>query len=93
MNRRILAWAAPDDAGDAGLDVWHALDRIRVPVTVAWGELDVPADVPFYRKIAERIPGAVARPIPGAAHLPSIDRPDVVAQLVRETQAGSRTTP
>jgi pimeloyl-ACP methyl ester carboxylesterase len=88
MNRRILDWGAPDDAGDAGLDVWHALGDIRVPVTVAWGELDVPADVPFYRKIADRIPGAVARPLPGTAHLPSIDRPEVVADLVRERLAG-----
>ena len=89
MNRRILEWAAPDDAGDAGLDVWHALGDVRVPVTVAWGELDVPADVPFYRKIAERIPGALARPIPGTAHLPSIDRPEAVAELVRERIGGS----
>jgi pimeloyl-ACP methyl ester carboxylesterase len=88
MNRRILEWAAPDDAGDAGLDVWHALADVRVPVTVAWGELDVPADVPFYAKIAARIPGAVARPIPGTAHLPSIDRPEVVAELVRERIGG-----
>jgi pimeloyl-ACP methyl ester carboxylesterase len=88
MNRRIIAWAAPDDAGDAGLDVWHALDRIRVPVTVAWGEFDVPADLPFYRRIAERIPGATARPIPGTAHLPSVEQPETVARLVRERLAG-----
>ncbi len=87
MNRRIIAWAAPDDAGDAGLDVWHALDRIQVPVTVAWGELDVPADLPFYVKIAERIPGALARPIPGTAHLPPVEKPEIVARLVRERLA------
>ncbi|HEV7623741.1 MAG TPA: alpha/beta fold hydrolase [Amnibacterium sp.] len=88
MNRRILAWAAPDDAGDAGLDVWHALGEIRVPVTVAWGELDVPADLPFYRRIADRIPGAVARPVPGTAHLPSVEQPGTVATLVRERLSG-----
>jgi pimeloyl-ACP methyl ester carboxylesterase len=88
MNRRIIAWAAPDEAGDAGLDVWHALDSIRVPVTVAWGEFDVPADLPFYRRIAERIPGALARPLPRTAHLPSVEQPETVARLVRERLAG-----
>jgi pimeloyl-ACP methyl ester carboxylesterase len=84
MNRRILRWSAPDDAGDAGLDVWHALAELQVPVTVAWGELDVPADRPFAVRTAERIPGALARPLAGVAHLPSVEQPEAVAALIRE---------
>lgn len=84
MNRRIIAWGRPDDAGDAGLDVWHELGAIRVPVTVAWGSFDVPADLPFFELIAARIPGARRHVIDGVAHLPGLERPDLVAELVRE---------
>lgn len=84
MNRRIIAWARPDDEGDVGLDVWHHLDAIRTPVTVAWGSYDVPADLPFFERIAARIPGARRVVIDGVAHLPGVERPDVVADLVRE---------
>ncbi|HEY8319668.1 MAG TPA: alpha/beta hydrolase [Amnibacterium sp.] len=89
MNRQILAWAAPDGAGDAGLDVWHAFDRIRVPVTVVWGEYDVPADLPWFEPIVERIPGARRVVLPGVAHLPGVERPDLIAPLVREQMARS----
>ena len=87
MNRRIIAWARPDGEGDVGLDVWHALGDLRLPVTVAWGALDIPADLPFYELIAARIPGARRVVLDGVAHLPGVERPDLVADLVREQVA------
>jgi pimeloyl-ACP methyl ester carboxylesterase len=84
MNRGILAAAAPDDAGDAGLDTWRTLDRIAVPVLAAWGDLDIPADIPFYEETARRIGQGPGRTVPGVAHLPGLEEPALVADLVRE---------
>ncbi|MDH2444575.1 alpha/beta hydrolase [Amnibacterium sp. CER49] len=85
MNRRVLDIGAPDSAGDSGLDTWHALGSVRVPVVAAWGALDVPADLPWYERIAEGLGDAVPRVLPDSAHLPSLDAPEVVAELIRET--------
>jgi pimeloyl-ACP methyl ester carboxylesterase len=88
MNRRILKIGAPDDAGDSGLDTWHELSEIQAPGIVAWGDLDLPADLPWYRLIADRLPRVTPRELPGVAHLPSLEQPQTVAALVREVAAG-----
>lgn len=87
MNRRILKIGAPDDAGDSGLDTWHELAEIGAPGIAAWGDLDQPADLPWYRLIADRLPRVSPRELPGTAHLPSLDQPQTVAALVREVVA------
>jgi pimeloyl-ACP methyl ester carboxylesterase len=90
MNRRILKIGAPDDAGDSGLDTWHELGEIEAPGIAAWGDLDIPADLPWYRLIAERLPRVTPRVLAGVAHLPSLEQPQTVAALVREVAAGVR---
>nr|BFF16439.1 hypothetical protein GCM10025699_77420 [Microbacterium flavescens] len=55
MNRVILDSGAVGDPGDAGLDTWRTLDGIGVPVLASWGELDIPADLPFYEETARRL--------------------------------------
>jgi pimeloyl-ACP methyl ester carboxylesterase len=84
MNRRILDVAAPRGAGDAGVDAWTRLGEIAVPVTCAWGDLDLPCDLPFYDETVRRLGQGPARVLPGVAHLPGLERPAVVAELVRE---------
>jgi pimeloyl-ACP methyl ester carboxylesterase len=88
MNRRILAVGAPDEAGDSGLDTWHELGEIEAPGIAAWGDLDQPADLPWYRLMADRLPRVTGRVLPGVAHLPSVEQPQTVAALVREVAAG-----
>lgn len=88
MNRRILKIGAPDDAGDSGLDAWHELAEIEAPGIAAWGDLDLPADLPWYRLMADRLPRVSPRVLPGVAHLPSLEQPQTVAALVREVAAG-----
>lgn len=84
MNRRIFDIGAPDGAGDAGVDTWTRLQDISVPVLVTWGDLDIPADLPFYEETARRLGQAPARILPDVAHLPGLERPELVADLVRE---------
>ncbi|WP_082517748.1 alpha/beta fold hydrolase [Curtobacterium sp. Leaf183] len=84
MNRRILEVAAPDSAGDAGVGAWTRLGDVAVPVLTTWGDLDIPADLPFYEETARRLGQGPARVLPGVAHLPGLEQPAVVADLVRD---------
>lgn len=88
MNRRILAIAAPDSAGGAGVDAWTRLGDVSVPVLCAWGELDVPCDVPFYEETARRIGQGTVRVLPGAAHLPGLEQPALIAEMIRNAARG-----
>lgn len=87
MNRRILEVAAPDSAGSTGVEAWTRLGEIRVPVLTTWGDLDIPADLPFYEETARRIGQEPGRVLPGVAHLPGLEQPALVADLVREVVA------
>lgn len=88
MNRRILDVGAPDSAGDAGVDTWTRLAEISVPVVSTWGDLDIPADLPFYEETARRLGQGPGRILPGVAHLPGLEQPELVADLVREVLRG-----
>jgi pimeloyl-ACP methyl ester carboxylesterase len=87
MNRRILAVDHGEGVGDAGLDAWHRLGEITTPTLATWGDLDVPPDLPFYALMGERLGHAEARVLEGVAHLPMLERPALVADLIRETAA------
>jgi pimeloyl-ACP methyl ester carboxylesterase len=88
MNRRILANEGSENAGEGGVDAWSRLEEIGAPVTIAWGELDVPLIVEQCHTIAERIPGARPQELAGVAHLPSLERPDELAALIQASTSG-----
>lgn len=80
MNGRILR-AAPA----ANTDIVAAYDRlgeIAVPTLVIQGDLDFPHIRQRSRHVAAAIPGATAHELAGAAHLPSLERPDEVTALI-----------
>jgi 3-oxoadipate enol-lactonase len=58
--------------------------RIDVPTLVIVGEGDVSTPPDHVRATAERIPGAQFAVIPNCAHLPCIERPDALADLIGE---------
>jgi pimeloyl-ACP methyl ester carboxylesterase len=68
---------------DPGVPAWDRLGELSMPVTVACGLLDVPAIVAEGRAIAERIPDARFAELEDVAHLPSLEAPERVAELVR----------
>ena len=43
MDRRVFEHGAPDEAGSNGVDGGGRLGELRMPVTVAWGELRTPS--------------------------------------------------
>ena len=85
MNAVALSHEAEDVALTSEVDAWHRLGEIQVPVTVAWGDLDVPVIIDQSRHLADHLPDARGQVIPQTAHLPYVERPELVAELIRET--------
>jgi pimeloyl-ACP methyl ester carboxylesterase len=83
MNEVVLRHDAPETAGESGVDAWRRLEELTVPVTVAWGDLDVPFLVERCEQLVARVPGARRRVLAGNAHLPYLEDPARVAELVR----------
>jgi pimeloyl-ACP methyl ester carboxylesterase len=82
MNAIILGNGAREDDGGSGVDAWHRLDEIGVPVTVACGELDVPFLIARSRELPGRLRGGRYCQLPGMAHQPYLEQPGQVADLV-----------
>jgi pimeloyl-ACP methyl ester carboxylesterase len=49
---------------------------------VVWGEADRVADLGYGRALAASIPGAEFVTVPGAGHLPHIERPESTFALI-----------
>lgn len=62
--------ATPDTA-------WAALPDVKMPVMTVWGPLDEPTVTQWMKLVKDRVPGAVGFEVPGTAHLPNLERPDL----------------
>ncbi|PWS37751.1 alpha/beta hydrolase [Falsiroseomonas bella] len=60
------------------------LPRIAIPALVAVGEGDTLTPPHLAEEMAAGIPGARLARIPGAGHLPSMEKPEAVTALLRE---------
>ena len=85
MNGVVLDNAVPEEAGESGLNAWAQLEQIQVPTTIVWGDLDVPFTVEQSAHVAGRIPRSRQQRLSGMAHLPYLERPDLVADIIRGT--------
>jgi 3-oxoadipate enol-lactonase/4-carboxymuconolactone decarboxylase len=68
----------------AGFDLTDAVGRIRSRTLCVAGEYDVPTPPALLADLAAAIPGARQVTIPGVAHLPAYERPDVLSALLLE---------
>jgi pimeloyl-ACP methyl ester carboxylesterase len=59
------------------------LGEVTLPVLAVTGELDVLTPPKFAEALADRIPGATARIVPGAGHLAMAERPGDVNDVLR----------
>ena len=64
--------------------VCEDLDRVRVPTTIAWGELDRLVGPP---RPERRPPGSRFVKLESCGHTPNWDAPDLIADLLIETSA------
>ena len=86
MVRRSFELQLP--VGDAATPTWSeppALERLEAvlaPTLVVVGELDVPTFRALAAHVAARIPGARLERVPEAAHMPSLEQPDLFNRLL-----------
>ena len=84
MNAIIIGNDVPEAEGAAGIDAWHRLAEIMIPVTVACGDLDVPFIVDRSRLLAARLPAARHQPRRhGTPALPGISQYGSAADPLR----------
>ena len=88
MNRVSLAAADPGTSQPHG-DQWSRLGSITVPTAVVYGSLDLPYLRLVNEQVAEAIPYATWHWVEEAGHLVAMERPDAVADVVREILARS----
>jgi pimeloyl-ACP methyl ester carboxylesterase len=72
---------------DPGLGKW--LHRIRLPTCVVWGDTDRLFPQEYGRRLAAMIPGARFTLLRDCGHLPQVEQPDALADVVREQLAGA----
>jgi len=87
MNATILRHDISEDAGASGVDAWARLEEVQIPTTVACGGRDVSFLVTRGQELAQRLPRGRYRVLEGAAHLPYLEDPGMVASLVEEALA------
>jgi len=82
MNAIALKNEIPEESGKSGIVAWSRLEEIQIPVTVACGDLDLPFIVERSKQLADWLPDARHHVLNGMAHLPYLEKPDVVADLI-----------
>ena len=82
MNRIVIANGEFEADGASGLDAASRLDEIAIQAIVACGELDVAIKVQRSAELADALPNATYRSLPGRAHLPYVEDPDEIAALI-----------
>jgi pimeloyl-ACP methyl ester carboxylesterase len=85
MNAIVLANETAEHTGSSTVEAWPVLAKIELPVAVACGDLDLPDLVERWRTRGARLPRGHHRVLPGTAHLPYLDQPQRVAQLIQRT--------
>ncbi len=88
MNGIALAHETPEPAGGSGLDAWPRLAEVGAPAVVAWGDLDLPFLVDRCAVVGATLPRARTAVLTGTAHLPYLEQPDAVADLVADALTG-----
>jgi 3-oxoadipate enol-lactonase len=66
----------------AELDLRPQLDRVKIPVLVLVGEHDEATPPPMSRELAAGLPNARLKIIPGCAHVPQLQAPQVFLQAI-----------
>jgi pimeloyl-ACP methyl ester carboxylesterase len=64
------------------------LDELDVPALLAVGEYDIAYERELTKRMAASLPNARSMTLPAVAHLPQLEEPVVVAELIADFVAG-----
>ena len=67
---------------EARPDAWNRMEEVSAPTLLVVGDEDFTALVDRHETLSETMPNAFAVVLEGAAHIPSIERPDLVNSLL-----------
>ena len=81
MNGRVLN-ASPAGKTTDVTPMYGRLGEIEVPTLVAWGSLDFPHIQERGKQIVGLVKNGEAYELEGTAHLPSLERPEVVTEML-----------
>lgn len=65
-------------------DAWHRVGEIGAPTLLLVGDEDFTAIIERHEHLSEEMPNAFAAVLEGVAHIPSIERPDLVNAMLLE---------
>ena len=85
LDMNGIALAMPELAHE--IEPPSAYDRLtdlHLPLLVLWGDLDFPHAQERCRYLVGQVAGARGQVIPGTAHLPNLEQPQLVNSLIRE---------
>ncbi len=68
----------------AYLDGYRSLGQLQIPTLLVWGRNDISFEFKFSKDLLETIPHAIFLPVERAAHLPQLERPEIVTPAVIE---------
>jgi 3-oxoadipate enol-lactonase len=81
LQAMVLGTSLNGYAGSAAairdMELDAAIERISIPTLVIAGEADTSTPLPALVRIADAIPGAQLLAVPGATHMPTMERPDL----------------
>ncbi|MEL6165470.1 MAG: alpha/beta hydrolase [Cyanobacteria bacterium J06628_3] len=66
------------------INAYERLSELSLPVLVIWGELDFPHIKERCQYIVNNIPDARGEEIPDTAHLPNLEQPKIINQLLQD---------
>ncbi len=75
----------------AGLDLRPQLEQVRMPVLVLVGEQDEATPPPMSRELAAGLPDAELVILPGCAHVPQLQSPDVFLGAIANFLSGGNS--
>lgn len=83
MARRTLQHGLSGADDDSGVVAWPRLGELAVPTTVVVGDLDEEIGQQLARRLADTVPGARHVVLRGTAHLPMLDAPGALVDVLR----------
>lgn len=65
-------------------DAWSRVDAVTAPTMLIVGEEDFSALIERHEHLSETMPNSFAAVLEGVAHIPSIERPDLINRMLEE---------